>query len=109
MGIFAAPHKDSTHARLHPVDHVVTAFLALTDATESMGGLVFSQGSHLKGQLQHQEDEVDEENLIGFSLAPECLGDATSEAGSVPLAAGQASLHSFRVVHWSGANASCHR
>ncbi|CAJ1394616.1 unnamed protein product [Effrenium voratum] len=96
----AAPHQDGIFASLAPNDAVVTAWLALTDAPAEMGGLFFQKGSHLLGQLSHTvDDQVD--NLIGFRCCEEPLEE---EATPVELGAGEASLHTFRTLHWSGPN-----
>ncbi|CAE8732489.1 unnamed protein product [Polarella glacialis] len=104
----AARHQDGTYASLSPSDLAVTVWLALTDSSTSMGGLIFQQGSHLQGQLPHRVD-LEEDNMIGFCSSHD--DSATLDASSVPveLRAGEASLHTFRTVHWSGPNLTPHR
>eukprot|EP00435_Cladocopium_sp_Y103_P057443 s855_g19.t1 len=98
----AAPHQDGIFASLAPNDAVITVWLALTDALAEMGGLYFHRGSHLQGALPHHVDP-EAENLIGFRADHE--GEGTEgEAVPVELKAGEASLHSFRTLHWSGPN-----
>ena len=99
----AAPHQDGIYASLVPNDAVVTVWLALTDALAEMGGLFFQRGSHLRGPMPHVVD-VSPQNLIGFR----CL-EEDEESTPVELRAGEASLHGFRTLHWSGPNLTASR
>eukprot|EP00439_Symbiodinium_sp_Y106_P026113 s3246_g3.t1 len=106
--LHAAPHQDFIFASLAPNDAVLTAWLALTDAATEMGGLFFRRHSHLHGQLPHCVDDK-AENLIGFHCCDaEFLAGAQDgedeDAVPVELGAGEASLHTFRTLHWSGPN-----
>lgn len=104
--LHAAPHQDFIFASLAPNDAVLTAWLALTDAATEMGGLFFRRHSHLHGQLPHCVDDK-AENLIGFHCCDaEFLAGAQEDEDAVPveLGAGEASLHTFRTLHWSGPN-----
>eukprot|EP00913_Durusdinium_trenchii_P003513 g3250.t1 len=78
-------------------------FVALTDATAEMGGLFFQRGSHLRGQLPHIVDG-EAQNLIGFKCEEANQVFDSDEAVPVELKAGEASLHTFRTLHWSGPN-----
>ncbi|CAK9106248.1 unnamed protein product [Durusdinium trenchii] len=99
----AAPHQDGIFASLWPNDAVCSVFVALTDATAEMGGLFFQRGSHLRGQLPHIVDG-EAQNLIGFKCEEANQVFDSDEAVPVELKAGEASLHTFRTLHWSGPN-----
>jgi ectoine hydroxylase-related dioxygenase (phytanoyl-CoA dioxygenase family) len=123
-----APHQDATYAGLYPAQHVVTAWIALSDpVTVYNGGLLFFKSSHLMGQLPHicdgdgssmdtnYENINQEKNLRNIlsrsqrcaipNLSPE-TDDSSTSATSIPLRAGQATLHHFYTVHSSGQNLS---
>ncbi len=107
----ASAHQDSTYANLVPSDAALTAWLALSDAPEEAGCLVFARGSHALGQLEHATDARHgarvEHNLLAFNQT--VTGYTAADGTAAPLRAGEASLHSFRTVHWSPPNRSPHR
>ncbi len=130
-----APHQDSTYAGLTPSDEVVTAWIALSDpVTPQEGGLIFYNGSHLLGQLPHTCDTIirDDDNdmvidteIVGkgsidttatkqklrnvLSRRQHCEIPNGTRATSIPLRAGQATLHHFYTVHASGPNMAPNR
>lgn len=116
-GTFASPHQDSTYARLTPADQSLTAWLALSDAPREAGCLEFACGSHLHGQLPHDEATGAAHNMLAFGQTVRWSDSSggSAEGGhgtrnvAAPLKAGEASLHFFRTVHWSAPNASARR
>lgn len=107
----ASAHQDCTYANLVPADGALTAWLALTDAPAEAGCLVFARGSHTHGQLEHVTDARDgaqvRDNLLAFNQT--VPGYTAADGSPAPLRAGEASLHSFRTVHWSPPNRTPHR
>jgi non-heme Fe2+,alpha-ketoglutarate-dependent halogenase len=115
-----APHQDATYAGLHPADQVVTAWVALSDpVTLHEGGLIFYPGSLLLGQLPHTTDydgihveddtrkkEDEGRKLRNVLSRRQRCALPTHEGTSIPLRAGQATLHHFYCVHASGPNHS---
>jgi len=106
---FYSWHQDSTYAGLHPAGNCVTAWYALTDATELNGCLRFSPGSHVFGQVEHVEGFREKENALSLSQRvsdSQTIDAATSNQVLLELNAGEASLHSFFTIHCSGPNSS---
>jgi len=94
----AAWHQDATYFGLRPYAHV-TAWLALTDATEENGCMEFLPGSHRLGQLPHRAGVVAASvNRAGQSVVGE-IDDAP--AVHAPLRAGEFSLHHTLLLHRS--------
>lgn len=111
---YISPHQDSTYANLTPASGAVTAWVALTDASEEAGCMTFAIGSHLLGQLPHRtekEDAIagendDKDNMLTFNQTIDGYGE-NEYKGQVAigkLKAGEASLHYFHTVHWSTPN-----
>lgn len=100
---FVSWHQDSTYWGLDP-DEVVTAWVALTDATPDNGYMQFLPGSHKSDQLPHL-DTFHRDNLLsrGQEIAVEV---DTSKAVGVGLKAGEMSLHHIKLVHGSAPNRS---
>ncbi len=73
--------------------------------------MALAPGSHLLGPLPHPETSADE-NMLAFGQTIEegRHGDVIGGMGGGgvvgALMAGEASLHYFRTVHWSGPNAT---
>lgn len=104
---FVSWHQDSTYWGLYPDDDVVTAWIALSDATPESGAMRFLPGSHHKDQIPHQ-DTFDEHNLL--SRGQVAVTDINEdEAVDVVLKAGEASLHHIRMLHASGPNKANYR
>lgn len=105
---FFSPHQDATYAGLSPSSQCVTAWVALSDPVgENEGCLSFYPGSHHLGQLPHQVEKNNKNNMLSLG---QYIDAATMETLkppiSIPLRAGQATLHSFDCVHASGPNRS---
>lgn len=100
---FVRWHQDSTYFYLEPHLHV-TAWIALSDASELAGCMRVVPGSHLRGAFAH-DDQPGPDNMIrrGQGIS----GHFDAEAGiPMPLRAGEMSLHHTDLVHASGANRS---
>jgi ectoine hydroxylase-related dioxygenase (phytanoyl-CoA dioxygenase family) len=95
-------HQDLTYWGLDGAEHLVTAWLALTDATVANGAMRFVRGSHRSGQVAHR-DTFGADNLLsrGQEIAVEY--DRADEV-PVELDAGQMSLHHGLMYHGSGPN-----
>lgn len=104
-GKFVSMHQDASYWGLEPHD-VVTAWIALSDASPSTGPMEFLPGTH-RGELFDHENTYAAANLLsrGQRVTAD-LGDAESTAVLAPLNAGEMSLHHVRVVHGSGPNES---
>jgi hypothetical protein len=96
-------HQDATYWGLDKPD-VVTAWIALSPATEESGCMKVIPGSQHWEQIEHR-DTLAKENLLtrGQELAVEV--DET-EAVLMPLQAGEMSLHHVLVAHASEPNRS---
>ena len=94
-------HQDSTYWGLEPAD-VVTAWLALSDASLPTGPMKFWPGSHRMEQIPHT-DTFHEHNLL--SRGQEIDVAVEEDKGVLaPLKAGEISLHHVRLVHGSAPN-----
>lgn len=95
-------HQDLTYWGMDGTDHEVTAWLALSPATEASGCMKFVPGSHKQTIVPHN-DTFAENNLLsrGQEIAVE-----VNEADAVvaALQPGQMSLHHGRLFHASGPN-----
>lgn len=98
---FVRWHQDGTYFFLDPALHV-TAWVALTLADDEAGCMQVIPGSHKGEFLQHDDDE-NPDNLIprGQGLAMEVNRE---QAVSMPLQAGQMSLHHTKLFHASFGN-----
>jgi len=85
----------------------VTAWVALTPSNESNGAMQVIPGTHTLDQIPHR-DTFDKHNLLtrGQEVAVEV--DA-AKAVTLPLRAGEMSLHHVRLVHGSPPNPSADR
>ena len=98
---FVRWHQDSTYFYLAPHLHV-TAWVALSDASEAAGCMRALPGSHRWGSIAH-DDKPEPMNMIRRGQGISERFDA--ETGSaLPLRAGEMSLHHTDLVHASGAN-----
>lgn len=98
-------HQDGAYFHLDPAEHV-TAWVALSDATEAAGCMRMIPGSHRLGWLEHF-DAPGPNNMIrrGQGVA----GYADDAGVAVPVLAGQMSLHHTQLLHASFANRSADR
>ena len=85
---------------------MLTAWLALNDATVENGAMKFMPGSHRLGQLPHVET-MRELNVTGRKQ--EVLDVDESRAVDAPLAAGEVSLHHIGLLHASKSNTTSGR
>ena len=104
---FVAWHQDVTYWGLEPA-LAATAWLAIDDVDEDNGCMRFIPGSHRVGLLAHATSSR-AGNLLSINQeVPADLVDET-RAVSVPLRAGQASLHHGLLLHASFENHSSRR
>ena len=97
-------HQDLTYWGMGDMDRILTAWLAVSDATTQSGCMDFVQGSHKNPILPH-EDSFDAHNLL--SRGQEIVVDiAQEDKVAVELMAGQISLHHGLTIHGSGPNVS---
>ena len=103
---FVSWHQDINYWGLEDGD-VVSAWLALSPATEEAGCMRVMPGTHIGDVLAH-EDRYDADNMLtrGQEIAVD-LDEA--KAVRMPLAAGEMSLHSVRLAHASAGNRSADR
>ncbi len=98
---FVRWHQDSTYFYLEPHAHV-TAWVALSDASERAGCMVAFAGSHGWGAFEH-DDQPQPHNMIrrGQGISVQFDGQ---RATALPVQAGEMSLHHTDLVHASGPN-----
>ena len=95
-------HQDLTYWGLS-ADDQVTAWLALSPATEESGCMLMIPGSHQQGRREHQLMD-DESNVL---LSSQTIPDVDeSLAQSLPLQSGEASFHHGWTMHTSKPNRS---
>jgi non-heme Fe2+,alpha-ketoglutarate-dependent halogenase len=97
-------HQDATYMPMGPLEHVVTAWIALSDSTAENGAMQFLPGTHVEGQKAHAKTFA-ERNLLSYGQEIEAEIDP-SRIVDVVLAPGQMSLHHLHLVHGSPANPS---
>lgn len=98
---FVTFHQDATYWGLEPHD-VVTAWVALSDASQTTGPMRFVPGSHLSKVYEH-EDSFGEGNLL--SRGQVISKDIDQEQAILaPLSVGQMSLHHVKTIHGSEPN-----
>lgn len=97
-------HQDLAYWGMADMDNIVTAWLALSDATTESGCMDFVRGSH-KSEILAHEDSFDDLNLL--SRGQEVAVDVDpKDRVAVELPAGSMSLHHGLTIHGSGPNAS---
>lgn len=103
---FVSWHQDLTYWGLAMESDydLVSAWVALTPATQSNGSMRFVRGSHRHG-MYAQQDTFDEQNLLHRGQTITSNFDESTIV-EMELAAGQASLHQGWTVHSSGPNLS---
>jgi non-heme Fe2+,alpha-ketoglutarate-dependent halogenase len=99
---FAEWHQDDAYFHLDPAEQV-TAWVALSEASELSGCMRMIPGSHKLGLANHF-DNPNEENIIrrGQTVS----GYAPNDGVAAPLHAGEMSLHHTHTLHASGPNRS---
>ena len=94
-------HQDGAYFFLDPLEHV-TAWVALSEASEKAGCIRVVPGSHRLPMLSH-DDKPDAHNMIkrGQGISERFDGET---GVAMPLAAGELSLHHTSLVHCSPGN-----
>jgi non-heme Fe2+,alpha-ketoglutarate-dependent halogenase len=100
-GSFVPWHQDGTYFGLDPAEQV-TAWIALTDSTEDMGCIELLPRSHGIGQQPHR-DAVAPGNLLSRGQTIDKKLEYENFV-TMPLCAGQVSLHHTYLVHRSRPN-----
>lgn len=100
-GKFVSYHQDATYWGLEPHD-VVTAWLALSDASEKTGPMKFVRGSH-REEVREHDDTFGANNLLSRGQVIRGNIDPNKVVSS-PLQAGEMSLHHVRLIHGSEPN-----
>jgi non-heme Fe2+,alpha-ketoglutarate-dependent halogenase len=95
-------HQDNTYWGLSS-RRVVTAWFAISDASEQAGCMSVIPRTHVGTTLEH-EDTYDENNML--TRGQRIVNLDTAKAVSMPLRAGQMSLHNYCLAHGSGPNRS---
>lgn len=98
---FVSWHQDLRYWGLDGGD-VITAWLALSPASEESGCMRVLPGSHV-GEILPHEDRYDEANML--TRGQEIISGIDEErAVHMPLQPGEMSLHNARLAHASGPN-----
>jgi len=93
-------HQDSQYWGLD-TDKLVTAWLALSPASEASGCMSVLPGSH-RGEPMVHKDLYHEDNLL--TRGQEIVDIDESKAVSMPLKTGEMSFHNISIAHASGTN-----
>ncbi len=102
---FVTWHQDSAYFGYEPMD-VWGAWVGLTDSRVEHGCMRYLPGSHLAPEMAHTETH-DELNLLSRGQSIDGLDDGA--AVDAEIAAGEASIHHFRLAHASPPNTSDRR
>lgn len=94
-------HQDGAYFFLDPLDHV-TAWVALSEASEKAGCMRVIPGTHRLPMIDH-DDRPDAHNMIKRGQGISRRFDGESGA-AMPLRAGELSLHHTALVHCSPGN-----
>ena len=106
MNEVTAWHQDATYFGMQPLDHV-TAWIALSDASEKSGCMKFVVASSRFGQLHHAPKTVEGSVNHGSQAIVEPF-DASC-VRCTPLKEGEFSFHHTLVIHSSGPNLTSDR
>jgi len=98
-------HQDSQYWGLD-TSKLVTAWLALSPASEASGCMQVLPGSHLEAPMAHQ-DLYNDDNLL--TRGQEIVDIDRDRAVSMPLQTGEMSFHNIRIAHASGPNITADR
>ena len=96
-------HQDDDYFHLDPPEHV-TAWVALSAASEEAGCMRMIPGSRADGLVPHVE-KPNKDHLIRLGKSIHDRFELT-DGVSVPLKAGEMSLHHTHTIHSSGPNRS---
>ncbi len=99
-------HQDITYWGLEPAEgHVVTAWLAISDAREDNGCMFYLPGSHKQGMRSHRQVHQTQNMLLGEQEVH--LSDREQKQSiPVQLEPGQFSVHHSSLLHGSYGNVS---
>ena len=100
---FVSWHQDSRYWGLSS-EKVVSAWLALSEASMEAGCMRVMPGTHVGDTLVHRDSYHEDNMLTRGQEIVEGVDDG--KAVHMPLEAGQMSLHSYRLAHASGPNLS---
>lgn len=100
---FVIWHQDDAYFHLEPAEQV-TAWVALTEASELAGCMRMVPGSHKKGYIEHT-DNPNDKNIIRRGQGIHGLY-GPSDGELVPLHIGEMSLHNTHTAHASSPNRS---
>ncbi|MBC8476342.1 MAG: phytanoyl-CoA dioxygenase family protein [Gammaproteobacteria bacterium] len=105
-GMQVSLHQDANYWGLEPHD-IATVWIALSDAGLKTGPMRFIPGSH-QGKLHSHDNTYEKDNLLsrGQTIREEL--DLKS-AQTIPLKAGEMSIHHVRLIHGSGPNQTSDR
>ena len=98
-------HQDASYWPLTP-SKVVTAWLAIDDASVENACMRYIPGTHLLGHLTYTLREDDDSNVLNQTVED---ADLLGAPVDVELRAGEMSLHSDLLLHGSEANQSARR
>ena len=98
---FVSYHQDATYWGLYPYD-VVTAWVALSDASMDTGPMKFVKGSH-KEPIRDHRDSFGKNNLLSRGQVIQG-GIDSGKVAFAPLRAGEMSLHHVCTIHGSNPN-----
>ena len=94
-------HQDNFYFRIHPADHLITAWIALDDVDEVNGCLRYIEGSHKEPLLPHEPLPGEPYNLVPN---PDLI-DFSKEV-LAPVGKGGVVFHHSRTLHTSYRNES---
>jgi chlorinating enzyme len=102
---FVGWHQDNTYWGLSS-RNVVTAWFAISDASVDAGCMKVMPGTHRGETLRHEDTYHQDNMLTRGQVIP---GMDESRAVTMPLRAGEMSLHNYCLAHGSGPNVSADR
>ena len=106
-GSYVSWHQDCTYYGMDPLE-LVSAWVALSPATEETGCMQAAPGSHKFGELAVTNSEVNDDNMLSSGMrAVYDIDD--SKVVSMELRPGEMSLHHVGLVHSSTPNHSADR
>jgi hypothetical protein len=95
-------HQDNTYFGHDPCE-VLTAWVALSPATEETGCMLFMPGSHRLGQLPVLEPDYGEGNMLSSGVRAD-FNVTDVDPAPIVLAPGEVSIHHAFLVHGSSPN-----
>ena len=101
-GSYVSWHQDCTYYGMDPLE-LVSAWVALSPATEETGCMQVAPGSHKFGELPVDFSELSDDNLLTSGMRAQYEIDE-SEVVLMELQPGEMSLHHVSLVHSSRPN-----